>query len=163
MSAAVEQKEEEEHQTFEGVSAGASATFPMQCSALRKNGHVVIKGRPCKIIDMSTSKTGKHGHAKVHLIATDIFTQKKLEDISPSTHNMDVPNVSRTEYVLINIDDGFLNLMLPDGSSKDDVKVPEGSMGKDIQTSFDEGKEVTVTIIAAMGEEACIAFKETQA
>lgn len=44
----------------------------IQCSALRKNGHVVIKGRPCKIIDMSTSKTGKHGHAKVHLVATDV-------------------------------------------------------------------------------------------
>lgn len=77
----------------------------MQCSALRKNGFVVIKGRPCKIIDMSTSKTGKHGHAKVHLVATDIFTQKKLEDISPSTHNMDVPNVTRIEYTLVNIDD----------------------------------------------------------
>lgn len=49
--------------------------FPTyQCSALRKGGHVVIKGRPCKIIDMSTSKTGKHGHAKVHLIATDVRT-----------------------------------------------------------------------------------------
>lgn len=44
----------------------------MQCSALRKNGHVVIKGRPCKIVDMSTSKTGKHGHAKVHLVAVDV-------------------------------------------------------------------------------------------
>ncbi|KAL0952312.1 hypothetical protein HGRIS_006599 [Hohenbuehelia grisea] len=132
----------------------------MQCSALRKNGHVVIKGRPCKIVDMSTSKTGKHGHAKVHLVAIDIFTGKKLEDICPSTHNMDVPNVSRNEYQLVNIDDGFLNLMNQDGVSKDDVKVPDSDLGKQINDDFDDGKDLLVTIISAMGEEQAISYKE---
>ncbi|GLB44110.1 putative eukaryotic translation initiation factor [Lyophyllum shimeji] len=152
--------DEAHNQTIESASAGASMTFPMQCSALRKNGHVVMKGRPCKIVDMSTSKTGKHGHAKVHLVGIDIFTGKKLEDISPSTHNMDVPNVTRNEYQLVNIDDNFLNLMSNEGVPKDDVRVPEGDLGKDIQAAFDEGKDLLVTIISAMGEEQAISYKE---
>lgn len=50
---------------FQSGESGASKTYPQQCSALRKNGFVVIKDKPCKIVEMSTSKTGKHGHAKV--------------------------------------------------------------------------------------------------
>lgn len=52
---------------YTATSAGASATYPVQCSSLRKNGFVMIKNRPCKVMEMSTSKTGKHGHAKVCL------------------------------------------------------------------------------------------------
>ncbi|TIA93588.1 hypothetical protein E3P99_00060 [Wallemia hederae] len=150
----------EDQPTFENADAGAALTYPAQCSALRKNGHVVIKGFPCKIVDMSTSKTGKHGHAKVNLVATDIFTGKKYEDVSPSTHNMDVPNVKRTEYQLVNIDDGYLNLLLPSGDSKDDVKVPEGEMGEKLEADFNEGKDLMVSILSAMGQEACVSYKE---
>ncbi|KAJ5893782.1 eukaryotic translation initiation factor 5A-2 [Penicillium taxi] len=154
--------DEQHDHTFESADAGASTTYPMQCSALRKNGHVVIKGRPCKIIDMSTSKTGKHGHAKVHMVATDIFTGKKLEDLSPSTHNMDVPHVSRKEYQLLDItDDDFLSLLKEDGDTKDDVKVPEGDVGDRIRKLFvDEGKDTNVIIQSAMGEEAAVEAKE---
>nr|QBH67551.1 hypothetical protein UEMT_2017 [Ustilago esculenta] len=152
--------DEQHNATFETADAGSSLTFPMQCSALRKNGHVVIKGRPCKIVDMSTSKTGKHGHAKVHLVAVDIFTTKKYEDISPSTHNMDVPNVQRNEFQLVNIDDGFLNLMTNEGDTKDDVRVPDGELGDQIQAAFDDGKDLMVTVVSAMGEEHCLSFKD---
>ncbi|KAE8163481.1 translation protein SH3-like domain-containing protein [Aspergillus tamarii] len=152
----------DEDHTFESADAGASLTYPMQCSALRKNGHVVIKGRPCKIVDMSTSKTGKHGHAKVHLVALDIFTGKKLEDLSPSTHNMEVPNVKRTEYQLLDItDDDFLSLMTDNGDTKDDVKVPEGDLGDRIKKMFnEEAKDVNVIVLTSMGEECAIDAKE---
>jgi len=155
--------------TIDSADAGASLTYPMQCSALRKGGHVLIKKRPCKIIDMSTSKTGKHGHAKVHLIAEDIFTKKKLEDLSPSTHNMDVPNVTRKEYAFLTLDDGFLNLYdEATGTTRDDIKMPEPISGdKDrtdminriIELSEDDEKSGVVIIISAMGENACIEAK----
>ncbi|PGH16818.1 eukaryotic translation initiation factor 5A [Helicocarpus griseus UAMH5409] len=148
--------------TFESADAGASQTYPMQCSALRKNGFVVIKGRPCKIVEMSTSKTGKHGHAKVHLVAIDIFTSKKLEDLCPSTHNMEVPNVSRREYQLLDItDDGFLSLMSEDGSTKDDVKIPDGEVGDKINRLFkEEEKDTNVVVLTSMGEEVAMDAKE---
>ncbi|KAI8907377.1 translation protein SH3-like domain-containing protein [Gorgonomyces haynaldii] len=152
--------EEENHETFEAVGSGASLTYPMQCSALRKNGYVVIKGRPCKIVDMSTSKTGKHGHAKVNLVAVDIFTNKKLEDVSPSTHNMEVPHVSKNEFPLLDIDDGFMSLMRDDGSSKDDVKVPDGELGQKIEADFQDGKDLIVMVVSSMGEEHCLSYKE---
>lgn len=149
----------EEIEEFSDVNAGASLTYPQQCSALRKGGHVMIKGRPCKIVEMSTSKTGKHGHAKVHLVALDIFTGKKLEDICPSTHNMDVPNVIRKEYSLLNIEDNFLSLMDDGGDQREDIQVPEGDMGEEITTKFENGENLLITIQSAVGEEMAVGVK----
>merc|ERR1711997_328450 len=146
---------------FQGGDAGASETFPMQCSALRKNGFVMIKNRPCKIVEMSTSKTGKHGHAKVHMVALDIFPGKKLEDICPSTHNMEVPNVKRKDYQLIGMDDDFLSLMDDSGDTRDDLKCPgeDTDVGKEIIDSIANETDILVTVLSACGEECVIATK----
>jgi len=151
-----------EHDDFEQTEATASETFPMQCSALRKNGFVVLKGFPCKIVDMSTSKTGKHGHAKVHLVGLDIFTGKKYEDICPSTHNMEVPVVKRTEFQLLDISaDGYCSLLLESGETREDLQVPEGEVGEQLKAAFENAgeKEIFVTVQSAMGTEGIISFK----
>jgi len=146
---------------FAQAGSGASATYPVQCSALRKNGYVMIKGRPCKVMEMSTSKTGKHGHAKVHLVALDIFTQKKYEDLCPSTHNIDVPNVTRQEYTLIDItNDGFVALMAENADTREDLRLPEGELGDKIREEFEKGAgQVLVTVMSAVGEEQIVAVK----
>lgn len=134
----------------------------MQCSALRKNGHVVIKGRPCQIVEISVSDD----HATRHLVATDILTGKKLEDSFPSNENVDVPRVSRVEYQLVSPvpvpkiaftlthgttkidikDDGHLSLIRQGGGSKDDVPMPDGKIGELINELFSEGKDASESI-----------------
>jgi translation initiation factor 5A len=130
-----------------------------------KNGFLVIKGRPCKVADVSTSKTGKHGHAKCHFVAIDIFTGKKYEDLTPSSHNCDVPHVNRQEYSLLDVsDDGFLSLMDEAGNTKDDLGLPKGTddaekLADQIKKDFEDGKELVVSVLKAMGEEMVCAVK----
>lgn len=145
---------------FEGGEAGSSLTYPKQCSALRKNEFVMIKGRACKIVDMSTSKTGKHGHAKVHMVALDIFDGKKLEDICPSTHNMECPNVSRKEYQLIDCDDeAFVTLMDDDGETRDDLQCLDQDILKQIREKIDAGEDALVCVLKAIGRELIMSIK----
>ncbi|KAL9273148.1 Eukaryotic translation initiation factor 5A-2-like protein [Drosera capensis] len=144
------------------ADSGASKTYPQQAGTIRKNGYIVIKGRPCKVVvEVSTSKTGKHGHAKCHFVAIDIFTAKKLEDIVPSSHNCDVPHVTRTDYQLIDIsEDDFVSLLTESGGTKDDLRLPtDEPLLTQIRDGFAAGKDLIVTVMSAMGEEQICALK----
>ncbi|KAJ8510117.1 hypothetical protein OPV22_000551 [Ensete ventricosum] len=153
---------DEEHHFESKADAGASKTYPQQAGAIRKNGYIVIKNRPCKVVEVSTSKTGKHGHAKCHFVGIDIFNGKKLEDIVPSSHNCDVPHVTRTDYQLIDIsEDGFVSLLTENGNTKDDLRLPtDETLLSQIKDGFAEGKDMVVTVMTAMGEEQICALKD---
>ncbi len=131
----VQQNDEVVDENFEKTESGASATYPTQAGNLKKNGYAMLNGCPCKIMEITTSKTGKHGHAKANITGIDVFTGKKHEDSCPTSHNIDVPNVTRTEYNLIDIaDDGFLSLMNEDGSTKEDLKLPTDEDSEEVKS-----------------------------
>lgn len=147
------------------AESGASLTYPQQAGAIRKNSYLNINNRPCKVVEVSTSKTGKHGHAKCHFVAIDIFNGKKVDDIVPSSHNCDVPHVSRTDYQLLDItDDEFVSLLTENGNTKDDLKLPaDNNLWKQITEGHEQGKDLLVTVLSAMGEEQIVAVKEVGA
>lgn len=121
-----------------------------------------------QVIDVSTSKTGKHGHAKCHFVAEDIFTGKRCDELVPAGHNLEVPVVSKAEYTLLDIDDDdHMSLMDEKGDTREDLKLPDDrsgdsafALGQEVQKKFDEGAEVVVTIMSAMGIDQLSAWKE---
>ncbi len=165
---------------------------PTKCSTLRVKGYVMIKvGRdrsvkdwlidddagfvqnhPCKIVEMSTSRPGKHGHAKVSLVGIDVFTQKKYEEVSPATHNVDVPSVAKKDYavspdhggeatkhhdlcisirtylrqLLYITHDGCLALYNEEEGVRSDLLLPEGALGEQIKSAVKEETDVSVPL-----------------
>jgi translation initiation factor 5A len=156
--------EEHEEGNFEKGEAGSSHTYPIAAGTIKKGGYCMLGGCPCKVTEYSTSKAGKHGHAKATIVGTDIFTGKKKEDAFPTSHNCEVPFVSKNEFTLVDIAaDGFLTLMNEKGDTKEDVKLPvedEAELCKEIKEAFEGGKEIMISILSAMGKEKVSGWRE---
>merc|ERR1712137_761190 len=140
---------------FEDTKAG-SLFYPKAAGQIRKGDYILIKEQyPCKVIDTSTPKTGKHGHAKARITCLDIFTGNKYEDICPSHHNINVPNVTRKDYNVMDVEGDYLTLL--DGKvEKTDVRVPDSEIGKQLKEDFENEKDLVVTVIGAMKKQKVI-------
>jgi translation initiation factor 5A len=152
-------------EVFESADAGSSHTYPMEGGQIRKGGFIMIKGFPCKVSDVSTSKTGKHGHAKCHFVAIDIFTGKKMEDLVPASHTTAVPFVKKEELQCIDIDDeDFLTCLNADNDTRSDLKVNQDVPGADkldaqIKQLLKDEKDFYVIVQSACGKEQIMDVK----
>ncbi|KAJ7288251.1 translation initiation factor eIF-5A [Mycena rebaudengoi] len=136
--------------------------FSVRAAALRlrQDHHVVIKGHPARIVDLSISKCACHWGGKIHIVALDLFAHKKWEDISRVKDFVDAPILVEAEYTLLNIDGPILNLLTDDGEPKDDVNIPQGKLGASLFSDFGEGKDLRVRTLSALDEEQVVAYEE---
>lgn len=44
---------------------------------MKEGSYIVIDGEPCRVVEVTKAKTGKHGSAKANIIAVSIFTGAK--------------------------------------------------------------------------------------
>jgi len=115
---------------------------------------------------MTTSKTGKHGHAKANITGVDIFTGRKCQDISPTSHNMLAPFVHISNYQVSDIaEDGYVTLMTEDGGTREDIRLPgedsaDAELGKKIRDLYEDGsKDLFVVVTKAMDMEQITSFR----
>merc|ERR1711977_216706 len=155
--------EGDEQYEMETTESGASDTHMVEAGQIRKGGYIMVKGKACKVKDVSVSKTGKHGHAKCKFSASCIFTGATCEELCPSTHSIAVPFVKKSDFRVMGLEGDYLQLPNVDYKTDDGNKISEQI--KSIIEEIDGGAEIELycTVMQAIGKEKVVEIKKKDA
>ncbi|MEB3816641.1 MAG: translation initiation factor IF-5A [Desulfurococcales archaeon] len=62
---------------------------------LKKGSYIVIDGEPCRIVEITKAKTGKHGSAKAHVVAIGVFSGQKKTLVAPVDTRVQIPVIEK--------------------------------------------------------------------
>ena len=68
---------------------------PVDVGTLKKGSYVIIEEEPCRIVDISKSKPGKHGSAKARVTAIGVFDGTKRSFVKPVGAKAEVPMIDK--------------------------------------------------------------------
>jgi len=151
--------------------AAAAATdtkvprIPIEAHNVKKGKFVMLKGHPCKIMDVKTSKTGKHGHMKCNITGIDVLTAKKYNDVVPGHANMTEFKLEKNEYQVIDIAEDKTNISCLDKENKTytvPIDTQNSEVAKKLCEEFALGKQLMVAVIKAPVETAKDKFEDVE-
>lgn len=121
---------------------GTMSTKPVDAGSLKEGSFVVIDGHPCRVIEVERSKTGKHGSAKVRMVAVGIFDGVKRTLVVPADSRVETPMVRKfSGQVLATLGDDTVQLMSMEDYSTFEAPMPEDP---DLRARVEPGVEVEV-------------------
>jgi len=92
---------------------------------LKVNRYMVIDDEPCKIMEITTSKPGKHGEAKARIVAVGVFSGQKRSVVHPVKHKVQIPMVDKRKAQVLSIMGDEVQLMDMDSYETFNVAIPE--------------------------------------
>ena len=104
---------------------------------LKVNRYLMVDDEPCKIINITTSKPGKHGEAKARMEVVGVFDGQKRSIVHPVKHKVRVPMIDKRNAQVLSIVGS--NVQLMDMASYETFEMPIPDEYKD---SIEAGKEV---------------------
>jgi translation initiation factor 5A len=92
--------------------------------SLKKGSYIVIDDVACKVTDMNISRPGKHGHAKVNLMAVGLLDGKKRNLVAPGHDSVDVPLIDKRNAQVLSIAGDHANVMDMETYETFDMEIP---------------------------------------
>jgi translation initiation factor 5A len=97
------------------------AHMPIQASSVKKGTYCILKGRPCKVAEVKTSKTGKHGHAKANITGVCVLTAQKCNEVHPASHALVEFKLQKIDYLVTSVEsyEGAWKILALDDSNEE--------------------------------------------
>ncbi|MCD6383936.1 MAG: translation initiation factor IF-5A [Thermoplasmata archaeon] len=108
-----------------------------QVRELKVGNYMNIDDEPCKIVEITTSKPGKHGEAKARIVAIGVFDNQKRSVVYPVTHKVQVPIIEKKTAQVISIEGDEAQLM--DMETYETFHIP---LSEEEKAIVEPGKEV---------------------
>jgi len=102
---------------------------------LKVGKYIIVDDEPCKILDITTSKPGKHGEAKARIDAMGLFDNQKRSIVHPVKHKVGVPMIDKRTAQVLSIAGSTVQLM--DMATYETFELP---LSEDM--ALESGKEV---------------------
>ncbi len=104
---------------------------------LTKGDTIIIDGVACRIVSTATSRPGKHGHAKVNLMAVGIIDEKKRQLTMPGHDKVEAPIIEKKTAQVLSVAGNMASIMDMESYETFDLEIPE-----ELKADIAEGKEV---------------------
>lgn len=98
---------------------------PKGVNSIQKGHYVVVDGAVCVVLDLQSSKAGKHGHAKVRMEVVGILDGKKRNIVMPSAGTIDTPVVDKRNAQVLSISGETVSVMDSENYETFEMKIPE--------------------------------------
>jgi len=111
------------------------ATKLSNAGSAKVGSYVIIDGVACKVSSADTSKPGKHGSAKVRIVAIGLLDGKRREMVMPVSDNVEIPIIEKKYAQVLNVSGDLANVMDEETYETFDLKIPKDLQGKVVPNS----------------------------